>query len=314
MAKTNPKIAKEWDINKNVNLTPYDVTSGSAKEAWWLCHICGHSWKTKIYSRLDGNGCPSCSGYVVTPSNRLSNNLKLTKEWDTIKNGVLSPDDVVKGSHKEVWWLCHICGHSWKTSVKNRSSGRGCPSCSGKVPTPFNCLATKNKELSLEWHPTKNGKLTPNNITCGSNRKVWWSCHFCGHSWEATVTSRFAGGGCPKCNKSALEKFVGKILEKYKINYEQEKRFLTCKNKFPLPFDFHLQKHNMVIECQGDQHYERVKYFQRTEKDFKERQRIDKIKKDWAINNSLMFIEFNEANKPLIKDVVKIIKKQYTFK
>jgi hypothetical protein len=28
--------------------------------------------------------------------------------------------------------------------------------------------------LVKEWHPTKNGDLTPDDFTHGSNKKVWW--------------------------------------------------------------------------------------------------------------------------------------------
>ena len=31
-------------------------------------------------------------------------------------------------------------------------------------------------ELSKEWHPTKNGQLTPFLCTKRSNKNVWWQC------------------------------------------------------------------------------------------------------------------------------------------
>ncbi len=51
--------------------------------------------------------------------------------------------------------------HEWDGSINNRSRGRSCPICSGKKLVKSNCLATLNPELAKEWHPTKNGKLTP---------------------------------------------------------------------------------------------------------------------------------------------------------
>jgi hypothetical protein len=61
-----------------------------------------------------------------------------------------------------------------------------------------NCLQTKNPKLSQEWHPTKNGNLTPMDITLGNNKKVWWQCKK-GHEWQAIVRSRVKGAGCPFC-------------------------------------------------------------------------------------------------------------------
>lgn len=35
-------------------------------------------------------------------------------------------------------------------------------------------LATRRPDLAAQWHPIKNGELTPEGVTVGSNRKVWW--------------------------------------------------------------------------------------------------------------------------------------------
>src|SRR6516164_5170358 len=55
-------------------------------------------------------------------------------------------------------------------------------------------------QLAAEWHPTRNGELRPENVTAGSNKKVWWQCGD-GHEWQAAVASRSRGGaGCPYCS------------------------------------------------------------------------------------------------------------------
>jgi hypothetical protein len=38
--------------------------------------------------------------------------------------------------------------------------------------------------VAKEWHPTKNGALTPLEVTPGSNKKVWRLCKN-GHAWQA---------------------------------------------------------------------------------------------------------------------------------
>ena len=38
-------------------------------------------------------------------------------------------------------------------------------------------------ELVKEWHPTKNGDLTPRDVTHGSKKKVWWLCQNI-HEWN----------------------------------------------------------------------------------------------------------------------------------
>ncbi|MGD1986643.1 MAG: zinc-ribbon domain-containing protein [Desulfobacterales bacterium] len=61
-------------------------------------------------------------------------------------------------------------------------------------------LAVINPGLAKEWHPTRNGNLTPRNVTPGSGRKIWWICSI-GHEWQAPVYSRNRGSGCPVCSR-----------------------------------------------------------------------------------------------------------------
>ncbi|MGD8740812.1 MAG: zinc-ribbon domain-containing protein [Desulfobacterales bacterium] len=61
-------------------------------------------------------------------------------------------------------------------------------------------LSAINPGLAKEWHPSRNGDLTPRNVTPGSGKKVWWICTS-GHEWQAHVYSRSRGSGCPVCNK-----------------------------------------------------------------------------------------------------------------
>jgi len=57
---------------------------------------------------------------------------------------------------------------------------------------------TINPNLSNQWHLTRNGRLTPGNVTANSGRKVWWTCDK-GHEWQATIANRNRGRGCPYC-------------------------------------------------------------------------------------------------------------------
>ena len=65
-------------------------------------------------------------------------------------------------------------------------------------------LLAVNPIVAAEWHPIKNGKLLPEYVTPGSNKKVWWICKE-GHEWEAVINSRNKGIGCPYCaGKTAI--------------------------------------------------------------------------------------------------------------
>lgn len=61
-------------------------------------------------------------------------------------------------------------------------------------------LASLYPDLAKEWHPTKNGELTPDQVTPGSNRKVWWRCEL-GHEFEQVISDRRRKGyRCPYCS------------------------------------------------------------------------------------------------------------------
>lgn len=206
LATKNPKLAEEWDYEKNGNLKPTDVTLMSARKVWWKCKK-GHSYEAVINNRSRGRGCPYCAGKKILEGyNDLSiTHPELAKEWDYNKN-TTSPTDFSKGSHKKVWWLCKK-GHSWEATINSRSKGIGCPYCAGlKALAGFNDLSTTHPQLAKEWDREKNGKLTPENCSYGSSKKVWWNCSSCNHNWEATIISRSKGAGCPKCSKTDSNK------------------------------------------------------------------------------------------------------------
>lgn len=130
-------------------------------------------------------------------------------------------DSYGPNSNKKVWWKCSL-GHSWEASFSNRYKSKadtnGCPYCVGRKVSDTNCLAMTHNHLALEWHPIKN-ELSPNNITAGSNKKVWWKCSK-NHEWDATVNSRSKGTGCLHCNgkttadgNTLADKFPNLILE-----------------------------------------------------------------------------------------------------
>ena len=125
----NPTLAKEWNYEKNNELTPMDVMPNSNKKVWWKCGE-GHEWQATIVDRNSGKGCPYCScRYAVKGKNDLQTvNPALAKEWNYEKNNELTPMDVLPNSSKKVWWKCGN-GHEWQAIIANRNKGSGCPIC-----------------------------------------------------------------------------------------------------------------------------------------------------------------------------------------
>jgi hypothetical protein len=192
LATMFPNIASEWHPTKNGESTPYDIVFGSCKKVWWKCKK-GHEWKAVISSRtFNGSGCPYCCNQMACIDNCLTTlNPKIAKEWDYKKNGKLTPYDVTVGSNKKAWWKCSE-EHSWQATINRRTGSQhsGCPYCANQKVCLDNCLATVRPDLSKDWHPTKNGKLTPYDFTSGSNKNAWWQCYICGDEWETSIQMR----------------------------------------------------------------------------------------------------------------------------
>ena len=227
----NPDLASQWHPSKNGELTPEMVTAGSKKNAWWYLPyddpVSGKhfdfEWQAVVYSRSSGSCCPFFSGKAVWPGyNDLKTvNPELASQWHPSKNGDLTPEMVTAKSNQKVWWYLPyddpVSGKhydfEWQALVYSSSSGSCCPFLSGKaVWLGYNDLKTVNPELASQWHPSKNGELTPEMVTVKSNQKVWWYLpyddpvsgkHF-EFEWQAVVSNRTAGCGCPFLSGKAV--------------------------------------------------------------------------------------------------------------
>ncbi len=213
----NPTLAKEWHPDRNGNLQPCQVSPRSSKIVWWKCEK-GHEWMASIKSRSKGNGCPICSGEKTQTddNNLISRFPQIASEWHPTKNGDVTPNQIAPGSHKKIWWRC-ANGHEWQASPNHRTSkARNCPFCCAnpQVLPGTNDLASRFPDLSEEWHPTKNGDLTPDMITANSSRRVWWKCSK-GHEWKTAVNHRANGSQCPICSGGMQSSFPEQAIYYY---------------------------------------------------------------------------------------------------
>jgi hypothetical protein len=197
----DPNLCKEWDYEKNKEMRPDDVVANSGKYAWWKCKR-NHSWRAKIAERRRGAKCPCCAGKVVVFGENDLQTLRpdIADDWDCGKNGGLTPAQVTVQSTQTVWWLCPKHKHNYKAIVYNRTNGTGCPYCAGQLPIVGETdLATVFPDLANEWDYENNKGETPQDFTCGSNKKAHWKCK-CGYRWRAQICARTSGTKCPRCH------------------------------------------------------------------------------------------------------------------
>lgn len=224
----NPYLMSEWDWKKNneLNLDVSKLTCGMNIKVGWHCQTCGYRWITTINNRNRGTGCPNCAQKQRSSTRRIpkkGNSMldirpELIKDWDFDRN-IVSPNEINSGSDVKVWWKCHICKHSWQTTVYNRARlNRNCPQCAlnkkgkdvirGKIDK-VGSLESRYPDLIKEWNYEKNDK-NPSEYTPNSRYKVWWICSVCEKEWQAKISHRVQGVGCPNC---AIERSKNAYIE-----------------------------------------------------------------------------------------------------
>jgi hypothetical protein len=213
LREDRPDVAAMFHPTRNDPLDLEAVGIWSTLHLWWRGE-CGHEWirsaSMQILATTKGRPCPTCS---PRPRRRRHNlgetHPHLAAEWHPTRNGGRLLDDYHAQSDAQAWWR-GACGHEWRATIQSRAyQGSGCPRCRAVgAGARFNAfmsgsassLAERRPDIAAEWHPTKNGALTPADVSYGSAKKVWWRCA-AGHEWEIAVNRRTdrQGRGCWCC-------------------------------------------------------------------------------------------------------------------
>jgi Probable Zinc-ribbon domain len=94
--------------------------------------------------------------------------------------------DFDSGGRSHPRWRSEPCPDCDAGSLGHSPSGRtliarGASGKARNTPRPGGSLAEKFPEVAADWHPARNGDLTPSDVGYASNKKVWWQCHVCHH-------------------------------------------------------------------------------------------------------------------------------------
>ena len=248
LASQFPEIAKEWHYEKNVGLSPKEITKRSGKKVWWKCgssSIFEHSYLMSVDQRIRGNSCPYC----CCPPKKLmkglndlkSRNPELMKEWDFDKNDIDPGEIFMGGGKNSAWFICNR-GHRYKTLISDKVNGGGCPFCSGRrVLKGFNDFETKCYEngkgyLLKEW--SLENLIKPDEIAYKSNISVEWICPQ-NHKYKSMISNRVAGRNCPYCShKKLLQGFndlktlYPDIIERWNYDKNTNNKELNKLNKW----------------------------------------------------------------------------------
>ncbi|MBQ8626883.1 MAG: hypothetical protein IJ419_12040 [Agathobacter sp.] len=134
------------------------------------------------------------------------------------------------------------------------------------------------------------------------NPRIYFTCKRCGceicQTYEDLNTRK--GHGC-SANKSSGEVIVEEYLKHIGVYFKTQRDTLQCinpKTKCVMPYDFELPKNHIIIEVQGNQHFEYIEHFHGSIENFEYQQWKDTIKKEYAEKHGyqVVYINYNELS------------------
>jgi hypothetical protein len=213
-----PAMSVEWHPTKNKPYGPSDVTWKSSFFAWWVCGECCHEYRAHVYTRALGHGCSRCAKKRTAEALRKpekdqsfgDKHPELVSQWDSVRNGALTPFDVKPKSHYLAHWICDECHHKYLMYVSNRACGCGCPRCAVKrraqtrrKPKPGKSFGDKYPELVPSWDSVRNAPLTPFDVNPQSTYVAHWICPRCKGPHRCAVYTRPKSRWCLSCGRKA---------------------------------------------------------------------------------------------------------------
>ena len=218
------------------------------------CKTCGHEWLiTPSHLLNDGRTCPNCTGTIKT-------NERFVKELQKV-NPNIEPKETYKKNSEKILCKCKLCGHEWRVTPNNLiSKGCGCPLCATKKINKKNTLTSEDFFKKTEFKKNLNIKILDTEYK-NAKTKMKVSCNICGYEWEMLPSNILSGYGCPKCHISKMENDIKKFFEDEKVKHLWQVRNDTFKWLEKQSLDFYLPEHDLIIECQGEQHFKPLKHF-----------------------------------------------------
>lgn len=309
--KTFPKrITNEEYINFfNENYPTLELLSdynGNKNYITVRCKIHDYIFNTKPNWLKKGNGCKKCY------DDRRGKTLKKTKEQfieESIKiHGNKYDYSKVEyiNSKQKVCIVCPIHGEFWQTPNKHLC-GNSCPKCANEI-NGFNKRMGDNEFIkrAKEIHGNKYDYSKVKYIDIDT--KVCITCPIHGEFYQ-TPYIHLNGCGCSLCNVSHLENNVKHILESNNIEFEYQKKFKWLGRQ---SLDFYLPKYNIAIECQGEQHFKEVEYFNGND-GFIKRKELDIKKYNICIDNNVNILYLVNNEIKIDDDLKNIYKSLYTI-
>jgi uncharacterized protein YqcC (DUF446 family) len=330
--------AQHW--SKKNTLKPPQVTLNSNKKFIFDCLECPHDFPASCDS-INGKGswCPYCANQQRCENiacnfclkNSFASHEKV-QYWS--KKNTLKPHQVALNSHKKFIFDCSECPHDFPTSCGNINNGKWCPYCANrKLCGNIECNSCLEKsfashEKAQYW--SKKNTLKPHQVALNSNKKFIFDCMECLCEYTARCLSINSGRWCGCLKKKTETKLKMWLLNQPCIkNVKHLWRPKWCSTEYmcmkkgqskigrhQYEYDFLVtlpNKKQFIIELNGRQHYEDVKFFKskvldvQIRDEYKERRARERGIPTICIRQEDVWVDKNNWEEHLNKQLVKFI-------
>lgn len=269
------------------------------------CDYCGCEYETSFAVLMSGrkiltkDACPHCAGKKaseVSKNKRAGKYIGMAREiCNRYGYTLLTTENDYTNVKMDAHFICPKHGEQIMM-LDNLIHGHRCIDCSyeergnnlkNDIDYVKECIESVNGNKLLNPEDYKDTTMRNLDILCS-----------CGNVFTTSFSNytKYGVNTCYSCSckESVGEKRIREFLESCSINFEQEKRFDDCRDVKPLPFDFYLPNYNMIIEFDGQHHFEEI--HNRT--DYETTKRHDSIKNKYCENNNinLLRIPYWEGN------------------
>jgi hypothetical protein len=273
------------------------------------CNNCENIWDVTVQQFINkASGCHRCSGYIDLTYDKFIE-LAEAIHGKTVNYSLINPSDKISYTSK-INLKCNRCNYIWETVVGNHINlQQGCASCNGNARWTLERFLKSAEEIHKKHYDHSQIKEEDINT---ANSKIDIKCNTCLKVWTTTVNLHInLKHGCPHCKLSHLEKFTEIILDKYnniicdtdlltgKLNFssllkiERQYKFDNDTRQFDFIIKHKYIDKPILIECDGEQHFEYVDHFFQSEEHFEYRKTIDLYKTYLAHKNNYYIIRID---------------------
>ena len=272
---------------------------GSVTETFYRNYIRGRS-------NIEKDSCTHCVGKKCAEITLMKRQDDLYNKLQNMcdKNGytLVSRKEEIINNRTYIRYICPVHGeHSMR--IGNFLFGKGCPDCQSDN-------ARDRYKFEADYISAKvadcGGKLlNPEDYINNHEKNLRIKYPSCG---EVFVTSfvTFTQHGGQVCNQCKSSESIGEMrirmyLEENGIHFKQEYWFNDCRDINPLPFDFYLPEHNMIIEFDGRQHFDDTGLFSYSLEKTNEH---DRIKNQYCKDNGIDIIRIPYTKVNHIREIL----------